>query len=301
MSFPTDAWAAQLDADRRLYTSLDALADQVAAAGIRRVEGRVIGDESRYDTDRYVDTWPQRLIADGEAGPLSAPSVNDGFRTWGHPGVPFADPPIDAAAVFAQLLAARGVAVVGSAASGAAPGGAIEVARIESPPLGQLVHAMLRDSDNGTAELLVKELGRSRLATGTTAAGTRAIGEALAGIGVTAAGVTVADGSGLSDAPRVTCRALTTVLAGNADVLSGRLAVAGRDGTLARRFLDTPASGRIQAKTGSLEGTAALAGYTRTGDRTTVEFAYIINGLPHSVSGRRLQDRLAAILATARA
>jgi len=295
----TDAWAAQLDADRRLYTSLEQLADQVVAAGVRGIEGGVLGDESRFDADRYVDTWPDRLIADGEAGPLSALSVNDGFRSWGHPGVPFADPAADAAALFGELLDARGVTIAEAAGAGVAPAGSVEVAGIDSPTVGELVDAMLRDSDNGTAELLVKELGRQRRGEGTTAAGTGVIADVLGAAGVAPDRMAVADGSGLSDAARLTCRALTTLLAHDAEALSGRLPVAGRDGTLARRFLGTAAAGRLRAKTGSLEGTAALAGYVDTADNTTVQFAYIINGLPHGDSGRVLQDRLGAALATA--
>ena len=293
----TDGWAAQLDTSRRLYTSLDALADEVVRVGVRRVDGRVLGDESRYDARRYVDTWPGRLIADGEAGPLSALTVNDGFRRWGHPGVPFTDPPAEAAAVFAELLTIRGVAVGRGAAAGVAPRESVTLADTESPPVGELVHAMLRDSDNGTAESLVKELGRWRFSKGSTAAGARAIRDVLTAAAFD--GVNIADGSGLSDAARLTCRAVTTLLADAADTLPNRMALSGRDGTLARRFLGSPAAGRIVAKTGSLEGTAAIAGYAQSASGETLAFAYIINGLAHSASGRTLQDRLAVALVSA--
>ena len=295
----TDAWAAQLDPDGRLYTSLDALADRLVAGGVRRVEGRVVADESRYDADRYVDTWPDRLVADGEVGPLSALSVNDGFSTWGHPGVPFADPPAEAAGIFRELLVDRGVTIAGTAAAGPSPRRSVELAGAESPAVRVLVHAMLRDSDNGTAELFLKELGRHRFGEGATVAGARVVGEVLAAAGAPLGSVTIADGSGLSDAARVTCRALTSVLASHAGSLSGRLAVAGRDGTLARRLLGTPAAGRIRAKTGSLDGTAALAGYAITRSGTVIEFAYVVNGLPRGASVRALQDRLSVVLVTA--
>lgn len=295
----TDAWAAQLSADLRLYTSLDQLADRVVAAGVRRIDGRVLGDESRFDADRYVDTWPNRLIADGEVGPLSALTVNDGFGTSGHPSVPFSDPPADAARLLVELLAGRGVTIAGAAGAGVAPVASVEVAGIDSAAAAELVHAMLRDSDNGTAELLVKELGRQRRGAGTTAAGTDVITETLAAAGVGLDGVIVADGSGLSDAARLTCRSLTTLLANETEAFTGRLSVAGRDGTLARRFLGTAAAGRLRAKTGTLDGTAGLAGYVDTVDGTTVEFAYIINGLAAGEPGRALQDRLGAALATA--
>ena len=294
----TDAWAAQLPADKAPHTSLDGLADSVVAAGVRRVEGRILGDESRLDNDRYVDSWPDRLIGDGEAGPLSALTVNDGFRTWGHPGVPFTDPPAEAAALFEGLLEARGVEVTGGATSGEAPAAAVEVAGVDSPRLGELVHAMLRDSDNGTAELLVKEVGRRRLGEGSTAAGTRAIAEHVETIGVPVADILLADGSGLSEAARLTCRAVTTLLDVQWGSLDGRLAVAGRDGTLARRFLTTPAAGRLRAKTGSLEGVAALAGYADGPTGLRLSFAYIVTGLAHGQSVRPQQDALGTALVT---
>lgn len=298
----TDAWARRAGSQSPLYTSLDALADRVVAAGVRGVEAGVIGDEGRYDRDRYVDTWPARLIADGEAGPLSALTVNDGFRVWGHPGTPFSDPPAEAAALFTELLVGRGVTVGGpptSAASGAsAPG--VELSQIQSPPVGELVRAMLRDSDNGTAELLVKELGLRSSGEGSTAAGVRTLRAILVRGRIPLQGVVIADGSGLSEAARLTCRALTTLLAARSAELSDRLPVSGRDGTLARRFVNTPTAGRLRAKTGSLDGVASLAGYAETTAGTTLTFTYIINGLPRGASGRASQDAVvAALVATA--
>lgn len=294
----TDAWAAQLAPDPRLYTSLDALADRVIASGIRRVEGRVFGDESRYDSARYVDTWPARLVSDGEAGPLSALTVNDGFRIWGHPGVSFANPPADAAGLFRELLVARGVTVTGGSAAAPRPQGTVRLGGSTSPTVRELVHAMLRDSDNGTAELLVKEIGLRERGAGTTASGTGVIEDVLARYGISTDGVTVADGSGLSGAARVTCNSVTALLYRMDGELPGLLAVGGRDGTLEKRFRGSPAHGRIRAKTGSLNGMAALAGYAdaMTGGRVT--FAYVATGLPVGNSNRRLQEALAIALVT---
>lgn len=293
----TDAWAAQLAHDRRLYTSLDALADRVVASGIRRIEGRVLGDESRYDSDRYVDSWPARLVNDGEAGPLSALTVNDGFRTSGHPGVPFANPPVDAAALFRDLLISRGVTVAGSSDAAPRPPNTTRVASTASPTVRDLVHAMLRDSDNGTAELLVKEIGWRNRGAGSTATGSAVIEDLLRRLTIPTDGVTVADGSGLSSAARLTCNAVTALLDRKAEDLSHLLSVGGRDGTLATRFRGSPAQGRIRAKTGSLNGMAALAGYADTATGR-VTFAYVATGLPTGASNRRLQDALAVVLVT---
>ncbi|MDP1795027.1 MAG: D-alanyl-D-alanine carboxypeptidase/D-alanyl-D-alanine-endopeptidase [Acidimicrobiales bacterium] len=292
----TNAWAASLPAAARVHTSLETLADRVVAAGVRRVAGRIIGDESRYDANRLVPSMPARLIADGEIGPLSALSVNDGFRVSGHPGVPFTDPPADAAAVFARLLSERGVTAGGSGA-GEAFNGPAELAAVDSPPIGELVHAMLRDSDNGTAELLVKELGVRRFGSGSTSAGARAMGDTARSARVRLRGLALADGSGLGDANRVTCEALTSLLVHDSGLLATRLPVAAVDGTLRNRFKFAP--GAIRGKTGSLDGVAALAGYAQAPDGGTIQFAYVVNGLANASSGRALQDQVAAAVVSA--
>ena len=71
---------------------------------------------------------------------------------------------------------------------------------------------MDRDSDNFTAELLLKELGAEVGAGGTTAAGAAVVRRDLAAAGVPLAGVRIVDGSGLSLDDRLTARALSVLL-----------------------------------------------------------------------------------------
>src|SRR3546814_7295244 len=99
----------------QVFTDLDALAASVVAAGVTRVEGSVLGDESRYDTARYVAGWPQRYIDQDQIGPLSALAVNAGFAAYPTSPDVWAelvaaeDPAREAAAVLTRLLEARGV------------------------------------------------------------------------------------------------------------------------------------------------------------------------------------------------
>lgn len=166
-----------------------------------------------------------------------------------------------------RLLEAHGVEVVGEPRAGALPGGAVEVAALESPPLRDVVAQLLRESDNATGELLLKELGRTA-GDPSTAGGRLVATEALAQAGVEVAEVTVADGSGLSLDNRVSC----DVLAGVVDeelppaVLRDGLPVAGRTGTLAERFLGTPLEGTLRAKTGSLNSVTSLTGIVADAD-----------------------------------
>ncbi|HRE03505.1 MAG TPA: D-alanyl-D-alanine carboxypeptidase, partial [Ilumatobacteraceae bacterium] len=63
-------------------TSLEALVANLAAAGVTRINGGIVVDESRYDTERYAPGWGAD-IRDVEAGPLSALMVNDAIRQVG--------------------------------------------------------------------------------------------------------------------------------------------------------------------------------------------------------------------------
>jgi len=276
----TGAYADRFPRQPQLRTDLAALADVLQAAGIRRVEGAVVGDETRYDTQRYVPSWPGRYLDQNVVGPLSALSVNDSFARYPGDGgdrlEPAEEPAVHAAAVLTLLLAERGIEVVGPPRSGPAPD-APELGAVESAPLPEVVGQLLRESDNMVAELLVKELGRT-VGDPSTSGGAAVLASALADLGLDTAGLVVADGSGLSTDNRLTCGLLTDVLLHPevGPTLEEGLAVAGESGTLTDAFEGTSLEGALAAKTGSLNAVAALAGSV-TDDDGPVTFAFVAN------------------------
>ena len=80
------------------------------------------------------------------------------------------------AQTFADLLVARGVAV-GGVGSGAAPPSTVELAGIDGAPLPQVIGEDVRISDNGTAELILKEIGQETSGEGSTATGAAAVAD----------------------------------------------------------------------------------------------------------------------------
>lgn len=291
----------------RPFTNLAVLAAGIRDAGIRAVEGSVVGDGSRYDGVHYVDGWPSRYISQNAVGPLSGLAVNDGFASYptrpGGPGSLEAadDPPANAAAVLTRLLSDQGVQVTGPPRSGAAPPDAREIAAVSSPPLVELVEELLVESDNETGELLLKELGRSN-GDPSTAGGAAVVEAVLAGAGVDANGVEVVDGSGLALENRVTCNLLVDLLARpvTGPEISRRLAIAGEAGTLAEIYADGPLAGVLRAKTGTLNTVTALAGLVDDADPALL-FALVVNvAAPERVppTAQAAQQRLVEALAS---
>ena len=283
-------------------TSLEKLADEVAASGVRLISGRVLGDDARYDTARTVASWPDRYVTQNQSGPLSALTVDDGYdiSLEGEVTRRRSDDPARSAAVsFTRLLTDRGILIGGDAGTGPAPSGAFEVATVASAPLTDVISELLVTSDNQTAELLTKELGFAASGSGSTDAGLAVIEQHLVDRG--SAGADLADGSGLDPTNQVTCDELVEVLdlTGGIEGSLGRaLPVAGKTGTLRNRFTDTPASGLLRAKTGYLAEVTSLAGFVPLASGEVATFAYIANGQIVDNAVKAPQDRLATILAT---
>ena len=296
----TADYAASFPNQPQLRTPFEQLADAVVAAGVRSVPGGVVGDETRYDTQRYVPTWKPVYISDSESGPASALVVNDGFAAFTPARLAAPEPDLHAAAVLTALLQARGVAVGAPPAEGTAPDRATKVATVASPPVAEVVGQMLRESDNLTAELLVKELGARFGGAGTTTAGLEVVRAALTEAGLPVAQLTTVDGSGLDRSDRTSCALLMAALelGGPTGPVAAGFPVAGRDGTLAKRFQGNPAAGRLRAKTGALAGVAGLSGFVdpvRGG--APLSFALLVNELPRDAVGRALQEQVGGILA----
>ncbi len=267
-------------------TSLDALADRVAAAGVTQVTGSIVGDGSRYDDEYFAPGWGDG-VAGLEGGPYDALMANDS-RVLGDP-LRGNDPNEAAAREFTQLLEARGIEVGGEASTGVSPTGAATVASIESAPLSDVVAEMLGNSDNNTAEMMVKELGVTASTPGTREAGLAVVREQLVEWGVDVAPIVLVDGSGLSLDNRLTCDALLTVLqrSGFDSPVGQGLPVAGQTGTLATAFVDHPVAGRLRGKTGTLNNppfnvdppaVKALAGFLPVEGGSAVEYVLILNG-----------------------
>jgi serine-type D-Ala-D-Ala carboxypeptidase/endopeptidase (penicillin-binding protein 4) len=270
------------------------LAAAVRAAGVRSVTGGVYGDESFFDRRRGVPA--SRFAVSPWIGPLSALAFNHGIG----PGGAFQSRP--AAFVAARLrafLAARDVDVEGPSRAGRTPPDSVQLASVASAPLENLVRHTNQVSDNYFAEVLLKGMGARFAEAGSTARGAAVVRRFQRKLG---ADSVVVDGSGLSRANAASPRAVGHLLARAEDepwfeAFYRSLPLAGQSGTLRKRMRGTSAQGRCRAKTGTLIGVSALAGYCRSARNHRLGFAVLMNRV-NLYSARRAQDRIAAALAS---
>jgi serine-type D-Ala-D-Ala carboxypeptidase/endopeptidase (penicillin-binding protein 4) len=270
---------------------LRALAAQIRATGIRHVTGGIVGDESYFDARRTVAGWKPSFYIN-ESPPLSALVVDRarGTRT----------PALIAATSFRTALRTAGVTVDAGVSVRPVEDFAVPLAQIESPTLASITRFMDKESDNFTAEMLLKQLGAAVLDRGTSAGGASVVMQTLAEANVPVTGVRIVDGSGLSRLDRLTTNAVAAILraAWNDPAVRpafvAALPVAGVNGTLEDRLRKPPARGRVLAKTGTTSDASALSGYVST----RFVFTVLQNGHPLSYWwARRAQDRFVNVLA----
>jgi D-alanyl-D-alanine carboxypeptidase/D-alanyl-D-alanine-endopeptidase (penicillin-binding protein 4) len=286
---------------RRAYgagATVEGLVRELEAAGIDRVTGRIVGDESAFDPLRggpdsgyATSVW---------VGPLSALSFNRGLGD--ERGRSFqVNPPVFAAARLEGALEARGIRVRAAPRAGVTPGAADVLASVESPPMADVVRMTNKPSDNFFAEMLLKGMARQANGRGTTAGGARLVADFARELG---APIRMVDGSGLSRGNRAAPRRVVRFLAAmqrrdEFDAWYASLPIAGRDGTLAGRMRSGTARGRCRAKTGTLSNVSALSGYCEARSGDLYAFSILMNGV-YPPGARLLQDRMAHALAAIR-
>ncbi len=258
-------------------TDVEQLIDALVALGVTAIEGSVVADESLYDAERYVPSWGDG-IRSVEAGPLGALMINDGVVS-GSPIKP-ANPALAAASEFTKLLVSRGITVRDAPEVGISSSDTPLIAILESASMREVVAEMLVNSDNNTAELLVKEIGRVGRGSATRIDGLNVIASKIAEWGLPGEAVALLDGSGLDRTNNLTCDILTQLLErdGQDGLVTTALATAGKTGTLRDVFLSGPGSGTMRAKTGTLNGVKSLSGMFPLDDGRSTVFALIMNG-----------------------
>lgn len=184
------------------------------------------------------------------------------------------------------FAAALGVSTV---TSGSAPAGAEQLGQVLSQPVSTLIQQADTYSDNTLMETLAR-LVAIREGTGNTFsaedAGTK---QALATYGLDTSPLVIVDGSGLSGDDRVPPSFLTRLFVKVLDredglgVVYDALPVSGETGTLGPgydRFTGSSAAarGRVNAKTGWIDGGYTLAGVVHAQDGTALTFAVFAEG-----------------------
>ena len=271
-------------------TSVEALAQEISALGLSRIEGAVVGDESRWDSLR--GTAYSAFGGSGDiGGPLTALAYNHARGANGRFQI---NPPVYAAARFADALRKAGVTVAESARRGTAPDDAVELAGAESLPMSRLSQITGIRSENWFAEMLLKGLPGA----GTTRDGAAEARRYARSLGSSAS---IVDGSGLSRSNRAAPREVVDLLVGLRgepafDSFYASLPTAGLNGTLVDRMRSGAAHGRCHAKTGTIVGVTTLSGYCDSRSGRTFAFSILMNS-SGTTAGRRIQDRMAQALA----
>ena len=150
----------------------------------------------------------------------------------------------------------------------------------DSPELQEILAFTLTWSDNLLAERIARLASQAAGYSLDDAGVAQTFSEVLSNFGIEKKNAIIQDASGLSRDNRITAKQVAELLFkirqdSKFAALIGGLPVGGVTGTLRHRFIETApqAVGLIKAKTGTLNGTANLAGYVESGDR---EYAFVI-------------------------
>jgi D-alanyl-D-alanine carboxypeptidase/D-alanyl-D-alanine-endopeptidase (penicillin-binding protein 4) len=202
-----------------------------------------------------------------------------------------------------EFLRQRGVAVKGKVRTGAAPKDAAVLATSESKALSFIVADMAKWSNNYVADMLVKAVSaEAGEAPATFNGGLEHVLKYLDGTGLKRADYSFVNAAGFTRKNKLTPKQLGRVLERvRADFVIfpeylQALPIAGVDGTLRNRMKGTAAEHWVRAKTGLLNGVAALAGYAGRENGQIVAFAFFYNGGGALDKARGLFDQMAASL-----
>lgn len=257
---------------------LDVFADSLRSLGIDTIRGSIIADVSMKDNDRLGEGW----CWDDDnpvLSPLLASRKDD----------------------FTERVAARmrrkGIVTDCYMRTGRTPATARTLCTIERP-IGDVMHRMLKVSDNLYSESMFYQLAASAGGTATARQGRRLMNRLIQQLGFKPSRYYIADGSGLSlynyVSPELEVAFLRHAYKSDCiyTMLMKHLPIAGEDGTLDDRMRRGAACRNVHAKTGTVTGVSALAGYCTAANGHRLCFSIINMGIRHASSGRNFQDRV---------
>lgn len=272
------------------------LCDALAQTGVKTIKGNIVVDETYFDTVREGPGWmwddkPLRISALSIRSIEPDPNTSSRAIACGHH--------------LKNTLMQKSINVIGEVVLGTVPSDARSVATHLSSPLADIIKLMNKPSDNWIAEMLFKTIGAEvKGEPGTWKKGRETVTEFLGEIMGEPPAHRFVDGSGLSRYNLLNTELVTKLLIymyHNFELMPEYMAslpIAGVDGTLKNRMQGMYAEKTLRAKTGTLSGVSALAGYTKTAEGEVFAFGILISHYVGSAAtARGIQDKIGNYLA----
>lgn len=265
--------------DPRLgHDDLRSFAMAVKEMGIDTIRGNVYADRSMKDDDVLGEGWCW-----DDDNPVLSPLV------YGRKD--------NLLARFGNVLADAGIYLDGELLVKHCPVNAKELC-VQTHTIEQILHRMLKESDNLYAESMFYQIGLTKGKPSTARKAKSVIETLLRKIGLNRLPHRLADGSGLSLYNYVSAEIEVGFLRyafSNTDIYANlwpALPIAAVDGTLEKRMQKTLAAGNIHAKTGTLTGICSLAGYCTASNGHELCFSIINQGVMRASAAKAFQDRV---------
>jgi len=215
------------------------------------------------------------------------------------------NPEIYAAALLKETLEKSGIQVLGKPGKSPLVGSETQLHVHYSDTLAVIARDMGKFSNNFTAEQLLKTLGGISKQPASFQEGLSEVYTFLEKAGLPRGSYKMTNGSGLSHQNRFSSSQIVKFLAyafrqfrWGPEFISS-LSISSSDGTVRKRFKNSgPVPPSIRVKTGSIIGTASLAGYAPAKNGDILAFCIIINGFEQRYyrDVTNLEDELAILL-----
>jgi serine-type D-Ala-D-Ala carboxypeptidase/endopeptidase (penicillin-binding protein 4) len=208
--------------------------------------------------------------------------------------------------LFKQALIDHGIKINRRIKTGITPENAQLLLAHQSEPLSELLIPFMKLSNNGHAEILIKEIGKVAEGEGSWKRGLKAQKSVIAKYGANPNTMVLRDGSGISHVDLIPANQITNFLftiqkekwfpyylnalpvGGNSEKLVG--------GSLRKRFKNPMFQGKVKAKTGTISTVSALSGYVETKGGQKLIFSILLNNLLDESRGKKIEDKIVTIL-----
>ena len=263
---------------------LDVFVDSVRRLGIDTIRGNLYADLSMKDSDRLGEGWCW-----DDDNPVLTPLLFSGEDEFMER--------------FRDRLGKAGIEVEGEIRTGEVPRSAHTLCVVRRR-MDDVLPRMMKQSDNLYSESVFYQFAALDSPSSPASAknGHFVMNKLIKKLGYKPSDYYIADGSGLSlynyVSPELEVAFLRYAF-GKDEIyvpLYQVMPVAGIDGTLRRRMRSGYATGNVHAKTGTVTGVSALAGYCTAANGHTLCFSIINMGLRRAATGRKFQDKVCEAL-----